>query len=610
MIRSPAQASGLRFDRQVNTGQGLDDAIIDSAIASVDQLPLLEHLLSMLYRKQAERGDGLLRWSDYTELGEFDGALAHHAEEVFTKLSSDARQAFDFVMRRLAPVELDENASGRMALYRDLVSSPELDSRLRGGAKSLVDCMVKEGLLTSETDFRRQAVISVAHPALFRKWPRIREWLIEDQEFLRMRDRVDGCLKLWLKQGRQTHDLLRPGLSLADGETLLNHFRSSLSNAQIEYIQKSLTEQKRGRRIWYLLALPTLVVLASLAALIGVRWFNNESLRARMLEFGTLERKIAELAKTDRGGNQARLNEAEEKARLAQSSAELSNAQRSAMEAQLEKAQGLARQNADLALAQRNTLETQLKQAQDKLQQAQQAADVAVTQRAGLETQLKQAQDKLQQARQAADLASTQRAGLETQLKQAQDKLQQAQQTADLASTQRAGLETQLKQAQDKLQQAQQTADQASTRRAASETQLKQAQDKLQQTQQTADQASSQRAALETQLKQAQDKFQQAQQTADQASTQRAGLETQLKQAQDKLQQAQQIADQASTQRAGLETQLKQAQQTADLASRRRADIEAQLKQSQDRLLQAQQNADLPPTQRAAYGNSAQASPG
>ena len=205
----------------------------------------------MLYRKQLERGDGLLRWSDYRELGELDGALASHAEEVFTKLSSDARQAFDFVMRRLAPVELDEKACGRMVPYRELTSSPELDSRLRGGVKSLVASMVKEGLLTSETDFRQRDMIGVAHPALFRKWPRLRDWLLEDQEFLRMRDRVDGCLKLWHKQGRQAHDLLRPGLSLTDGETLLNHFRSSLSNAQVEYIQKSLAEQKRSRRIRY-----------------------------------------------------------------------------------------------------------------------------------------------------------------------------------------------------------------------------------------------------------------------------------------------------------------------------------------------------------------------
>ena len=116
MIRSPAEASGLSLSASAKTAGPWTMRWSTQRSPSADQLPLLEHLLSMLYRKQAERGDGSLRWSDYAELGEFDGALAHHAEEVFTKLSSDARQAFDFVMRRLAPVELDERASGRIAL--------------------------------------------------------------------------------------------------------------------------------------------------------------------------------------------------------------------------------------------------------------------------------------------------------------------------------------------------------------------------------------------------------------------------------------------------------------------------------------------------------------
>ena len=326
MILSPAEASGLRFERHAKTGQRLDDALADVAFDSADQLPLLEHLLLMLYRKQKIRGDGLLRWSDFTELGGLEGALAYHPEEVFTKLDSNARQAFDFVLRRLAPVELDKKASAPMVSYRDLVSSPELESRLRGGAKNLVDTMIKEGLLTSETDVRQQTVISVAHPALFRKWPRVREWLTEDQEFLRMRDRVEGCLKLWLKRNRLSHDLLSPGHSLADGETLLNHFRSSLSNAQVEYIEKSLRQRKRGQRFRYLFWLPVLIVLASLAAIFGIRWFHNESLRVRSQEFGKLERKIAELASTDRGGRQMQLKEAEEKALLALHDAELSAA--------------------------------------------------------------------------------------------------------------------------------------------------------------------------------------------------------------------------------------------------------------------------------------------
>ena len=69
-----------------------------------------------------------------------------------------------------------------------------------------------------------------------------------------------------------------------------------------------------------------------------------------MEEFGKLERKIAEIAKTDRGGNQAEIKEAEEKTQLAQRDAELSAAQRSASEAELKKAQELAKQNADRCL--------------------------------------------------------------------------------------------------------------------------------------------------------------------------------------------------------------------------------------------------------------------
>jgi chromosome segregation ATPase len=603
MVRAPAETYGLSFDRQAKTGQALDDALIEAALVSADQLPLLEHLLWLLYRKQVARDDGVLRWSDYLELGKLDGALAHHGESVFTTLSSEARQAFDFVLRRLAPVELDQKGSCRTALYRDLVASGGIDNRLQGGAKELVDSMVKEGLLISETDFRHQEVVSVAHPALLRKWPRVREWLIEDQEFLRMRDRLDGCLKLWLKRGRKRRDLLTPGLGLADGETLLNHFHSSLSNAQIEYIQKSLADQKRGRRVRYLFWLPLVAVLVSLAAFFEFRWFNNESLRTSMQEFGSVERKFTELVKADRGGSQAELLQAQEKAQSAQHDAELAAAQRSAMESQLKQAQ----ENASLALARQGAFEIQLKQAQDKFQQGQLNAEQASSQRAALETQLKQAQDKLQQASQSTEQASSQRAALETQLKQAQDKLQQASQSTDLASNQRGALEAQLKQAQDKLQQASQNADLASSQRGALEARLKQAEDKIQEVQKNADLASSQRAALDTQLKQAQDKLQEAQKNADLASSQRVTLDTQLKQAQDKLQEAQKNADLASSQRVTLDAQLKQAQdklqvaqKNADLSSSQRAILDTQLKQAQDKVQEAQKNGDLASSQHAA----------
>jgi chromosome segregation ATPase len=616
MIRLPAEAAGLKFERDLKTDQNLDEALADAAVASTDPLPLLEHLLLQLYRKQAERRDGLLQWADYRDPGELEGALAYHAERVFTSLNSDARQAFDFVMRRLVSLEADEKACSRSVPYRDLVASCESDSRFRADAKSLVDAMAKEGLFSAEIDHKREVIINVAHPALLQKWPRVREWLIEDQEFLRMRDRVNGCLKLWLKRGRKTENLLSPGLGLADGVTLLNRFRASLSGSQIEYIQKSLAEKKRNRWITYFLGLPVLIALISLAVIGGVHWFRAQGDRAILSEYRKLERKIAELLQTGRGGNQVGLKEAEEKevqlqeaqkkAQAAQQGADLANAQRAALEAQLKQTQDnwqLAQKKAELVSTQRSALEAQLKQAQDQLKQAEQTANLASTQRSALEGQLKQGQDQLQQAEETAEIAATQRSGFEAQLKQSQGQLKQAEQTADLASTQRSALEAQLKQAQDRLQQAEQTVEKASTERSALEGQLKQSQDQLQQAEQTVEKATTERSALEGQLKQSQDKLQQA----EKATTERSALEGRLKQSQDQLQQAEQTVEKATTERSALEGQLKQSQdklqqaeQAAEKATTERSALEGQLKQSQDQLQQAEQTAEKATTERSA----------
>jgi hypothetical protein len=71
------------------------------------------------------------------------------------------------------------------------------------------------------------------------------------------------------------------------------------------------------------------------AAIARVHWFNIEDERAITLEYGNLKRKISELARTDRGGDKPELEQAEEKARLAQQKAELAATQRTALEAQL-----------------------------------------------------------------------------------------------------------------------------------------------------------------------------------------------------------------------------------------------------------------------------------
>ena len=82
------------------------------------------------------------------------------------------------------------------------------DNDEKAGAKGFVDLFIQERLLVADTDPQGEVTVSVAHEALLREWQRVKEWLTENREFLRMRDRLDSSLKLWLSRGKQRDDLL------------------------------------------------------------------------------------------------------------------------------------------------------------------------------------------------------------------------------------------------------------------------------------------------------------------------------------------------------------------------------------------------------------------
>src|SRR5258707_3720115 len=220
MIRFPAEAAGLCFERDPETGRSLDDALLEAAMASPEPLPLLEHLLSWLYQRQLDRKDGLLLWPDYRALGDLQSALAQHIKTVFLTLKREEQQTLKSVIRQLvAPGQGEEGHLIRRTVpYRDLVLSPELDPQPRAGAKGLVDRLIKEGLLSADADPKKELLIRVPQEALLRKWPGGWQWLSEDRHFFQMRDRLDASVKPLLERNRQSDDLLDRGIGLAEGE--------------------------------------------------------------------------------------------------------------------------------------------------------------------------------------------------------------------------------------------------------------------------------------------------------------------------------------------------------------------------------------------------------
>ncbi len=80
----------------------------------------------------------------------------------------------------------EEEVPNRRTMPWDLIERAGHDQK--AGAKGFVD-LVEKRLLVADTDPQGEVTVSVAHEALLREWQRVKEWLIENREFLRMRDR-------------------------------------------------------------------------------------------------------------------------------------------------------------------------------------------------------------------------------------------------------------------------------------------------------------------------------------------------------------------------------------------------------------------------------------
>jgi hypothetical protein len=122
--------------------------------------------VAMVWSARADREPGAawLRGSDYRELGELKGALARHAEAVFSTLSVKEQRAFPLVMRHLVTLGQGEEEvpNWRTVPYRDFVASGKTDQDQKPGAKGPVDQFVEKRLLVADTDSQGEVTVSVA----------------------------------------------------------------------------------------------------------------------------------------------------------------------------------------------------------------------------------------------------------------------------------------------------------------------------------------------------------------------------------------------------------------------------------------------------------------
>jgi WD40 repeat protein/DNA-binding SARP family transcriptional activator len=256
-IELPARRAGLRAEPR------LVSALVGDVASEPGGLPLLSAALVELWQRRDGR---TLRHEVYERSGGVSGAVARLAEDAYQSLSPAERLRARPMLLRLAGAD-DEQAEG---FVRRRVPLDELELDRDEGAARALAVLTESRLLTVD-----EGAAEVAHEALLREWPRLRDWLAEDAEGRHLHQHLIGTAGEWRDSGRDPAELYR-GARLAsaldwaaDHDAELNELeRSFLEESRAASERQAQRQRRTNRRLRTLLA--GVGVLLAAAVIAGV----------------------------------------------------------------------------------------------------------------------------------------------------------------------------------------------------------------------------------------------------------------------------------------------------------------------------------------------------
>ena len=123
----------------------------------------------------------MLTLKGYAEAGGVHGAIAHTAESLYQTFSPDEQIIVRNIMLRLTEFGDGTEDTRRRASFEELVSQAADTDDVR----TVLNRLAQARLVTLSEESAE-----VAHEALIREWPRLREWLSEDREGILLHRRL------------------------------------------------------------------------------------------------------------------------------------------------------------------------------------------------------------------------------------------------------------------------------------------------------------------------------------------------------------------------------------------------------------------------------------
>lgn len=225
-IEEPARRGGWEFE------PGLVDLMLRDVDEEPGALPLLSHALLETWKRRVGHR---LTLKGYADAGGVRGAIAQTAETTFQNLTPPEQVlARDLFLRLTQPGEGTEDTRRRVSL----------DELLPGGADGAAVRAVLTRLADARLVTTHEHSAQVAHEALIREWPRLREWLNEDREGLTLHRHLTEAAHEWALLERDPSALYR-GVRLAQAREWASSHAERLNELERAFLEASQAQEQR-----------------------------------------------------------------------------------------------------------------------------------------------------------------------------------------------------------------------------------------------------------------------------------------------------------------------------------------------------------------------------
>ncbi len=308
-IAQPALRVGLRIDPD------LIAQIINEMKGEPGALPLMQFALKDLFDSQQEKsGIIALTLNDYLQRGGIHKALERHADDSFSKLSSNEQELARSIFSGLIEIGRGTQDTRRTALFDELIPAHTKAEHIEAIIQKLADAR----LITTDEQAGNDTV-TISHEKLIDAWPWLKKLVNENRDVIALQNEISADAKEWEEHHRDA-SYLYSGARLINARKQLETKKLILSELAQKFVQVSRARHQRGQ-VALVAGISTIMVLLVLAVFVFRQQSNSNAQLAQQAQAAStlaFDNAATAQANADEADHQTQIARARELAAKAQ----------------------------------------------------------------------------------------------------------------------------------------------------------------------------------------------------------------------------------------------------------------------------------------------------